>query len=499
MQALDLSRCPITPAAHQVIGVERIVAHPYFFLADGMGAGKTKQTIDAAQVLFERNVIDTVVVLCPTYVREVWFDPELGELKKHLWADLPAVVHEVHQRTKTWTHGPDTPRKLQWLITNYEFMRVPDRRQAMLEHCTGRTMLVLDESSYIRTHDAKQTKAAHELRAKCGRVLLLNGTPVSERPMDAYAQANVMHRSIFECKTYYHFRARYAVMGGWNQKQIISYRNLDDMTRRLAPYILMRRTRDCFDLPEALPTVTHSVALDANEWRVYKEMRDEMVAWLESGVSATQHAMTKVMRLAQITSGFLGGVETEDGREQASEVTIIGSSKVDFLAAWHAEQLEQDTNLKLLVWTRFLPELRRVVANAAKISGNALGVICGQPILGGRVEDERSWAKRLLHPETAPEGPVTVCGTYGTGAFGINLTACHTYVNLSIDYNNSKAQQSAARVDRPGQRHPVSSFDVVATGPQGQKTIDHAIAKAVRTKHDVAEMTTRDWIYALKE
>ena len=81
---------------------------------------------------------------------------------------------------------------------------------------------------------AKQTKAAQELRAKCGRVLLMNGTPVSERPMDAYAQANVMHRSIFDCKTYYHFRARYAVMGGYQNHEVVGYANMAEFHEKFS-------------------------------------------------------------------------------------------------------------------------------------------------------------------------------------------------------------------------------------------------------------------------
>jgi hypothetical protein len=94
---------------------------------------------------------------------------------------------------------------------------------------------------------------------------------------------------------------------------------------------------------------------------------------------------------------------------------------------------------------------------------------------------------------------VFVGGTYGTGSLGLNLTACHTVVNMSYDYSYWKAVQNAARVDRPGQVSPVSTFDVIAVGPKGQKTIDHAIVRARRNKEDVAVWTTSAWIRALTE
>lgn len=90
-------------------------------------------------------------------------------------------------------------------------------------------------------------------------------------------------------------------------------------------------------------------------------------------------------------------------------------------------------------------------------------------------------------------------GTSGTGALGINLTACHTVVTLSADYSLWKAQQAAARVDRPGQVHAVSYFDVIAVGPAGQKTIDHDVVRVRRGKEDVADRTTAAWIDIVME
>jgi hypothetical protein len=62
---------------------------PYFLLADEMGAGKTKQAIDAAQVLFMDGEITQVLVITPASVRGVWFHRERGELAKHLWKAFP--------------------------------------------------------------------------------------------------------------------------------------------------------------------------------------------------------------------------------------------------------------------------------------------------------------------------------------------------------------------------------------------------------------------------
>lgn len=70
---------------------------------------------------------------------------------------------------------------------------------------------------------------------------------------------------------------------------------------------------------------------------------------------------------------------------------------------------------------------------------------------------------------------------------------------MSNDFSLKTRLQSEDRVHRPGQMHPVSYFDVIATGPQGQKTIDHAVVKSLKAKEDIADFTTAAWLDALAE
>lgn len=526
---LDLSRCRLTPFAHQAEAIQLLLDNEFFMLGLEMGMGKTMTTIVAAQLLFERGVIERVVVVAPASVRDVWYDEELGELAKHLF--VPSQIQLYHARSREWRFRDGSGPLMSWIVTNYEFLRSRSRLDDIQPFATERTLLVLDESSAIKSYNAVQTKACFALRKECGRVVLLNGTPIANNPIDMFSQGNMMHPKILQCKGVTHFRARYAEMGGfvvhtpWGSRptQIVGWKNLEDLQKRFAPYILRRLKKDCLDLPPVLPSVTIFPTLDKPTWKIYKEMRDEMVAWLsDATVSVAAQTITKVMRLSQITSGFLGGLEQEIYAEPTEErpdwlleldkvetppshvfagkVQTIGREKLDALLEQIDRFLEEDPNLKLLVWSRFVPELARLLDEwKTRYPHVLLGCIAGKPLLGTGLSkrEERSDALRLLDPRTAPAGPVFVGGTYGTGSLGLNLTACHTMVNLSFDYSYFKFVQSAARVDRPGQVHPVSTFDVVAVGPQGQKTIDHAIVRARREKEDVATWTTAAWIRAL--
>lgn len=481
---------------HQKIGVEALtkwndpeegrVYGGCFALFDEMGVGKTKQVIDAAQVLYEKGEINKVVVVAPVAVRSVWFDPELGELKK--WLYNSSRVIEYHKKVRAWdTNG--TKSGLFWMITNYDWIR-NDRLGPLLDSCDEKTLLVLDESSAVKSWTAKQTQACLKLRKACGRVILLNGTPIAHSPNDMFAQGEILDSRILGCDgNYYRFRSRYAVMGGFRKKKIVDWVNLEDLQRRFAPYVLRRLKDECLDLPAKLPPVALTVELTKSSWARYKEMRDDMVAWLEGEPSMAPQAVVKAIRLAQLTSGFLGGFNDWD------EAREVSTEKLDLFLSWLKDRREEDPNVKLLVWCRFRAELKRLYERLDAEDEYHMG-----RITGSQKPTDREYAISLLDPRTTPnDKPVIVVGSPQAGGMGLNLASAHNVFYCSNDYNLKTRVQSEDRVHRPGQTHPVSYFDAMAVGPDGQKTIDHIILKSIRTKQAVAEWTTRAWIKELLE
>lgn len=535
-----------------------------------MRTGKSKIVVDATQFLFEAGMIDTVIVIAPAPVRDVWADDQLGEVRKHAWADVPNKVVEYHAKTRTWSNGI-YDRYLTWYCTNFEFLRSKARLAQLMPTCGPKTLLVLDESSFVKNHAAQQTKACMQLRKACGRVVLLNGTPIFHSPMDLFSQGNLLHPSVLDCPYVTHFKARYAVeapiigaggkaltnqygavikkISGWTEE------GLKDLQRRFAPITVRRLQAECLDLPPKLEAVVLTAWMEPGEWKAYKEMRDEMVSWLADGrVAVAGTAALKAMRLSQITSGFLGGVEEagldaeparlEDGLldeidlgdarpqdpyafdsdEAFNEIGSMGAcesessqggpptmadvsqphrsnqwqecgrAKLDVLLWFIEQHLEKDPNLHLVAWCRYRAELFRALAEVqAKFPQFETATI-----MGGQKRAERLRALALLKPETSPKGPVFAIGIEGTGSFGLDMTASHTCVTLSSGYSPGRSAQTLDRVYGPGQRHPIAYYEIVATGPRGEKTIDHVIVGARRAGQDVASWTAQAWVKALR-
>ncbi len=119
---------------------------------------------------------------------------------------------------------------------------------------------------------------------------------------------------------------------------------------------------------------------------------------------------------------------------------------------------------------------------------------------GGQRKDERMSTLKLLHPNTTnPSRPGVLVGTPHSGALGIDLTAAHLMINASNDLKLGVRLQARARIDRPPQRFQCTFFDVIATGPSGEKTVEPLIVERLKKKEDLATWTVGAWVQALKD
>jgi hypothetical protein len=220
-------------------------------------------------------------------------------------------------------------------------------------------------------------------------------------------------------------------------------------------------------------------------------MRDDLVAWLNStDVSVAAQAGVRTMRLAQVLAGFIGGVEAIDGDDPgappASTVREVGREKLDAVLEW---MTAQDLDMAVL-WGRFRPELHRMAATLAT-PDRPVHLLMGQ-----QDPAEREAAKLAFAPGTSTHKALLV-GNPQAGGAGINLAAAHVGIYVSHSFSLKDRQQSEGRLNRPGQTQPVRFVDVIAVGPDGQKTLDHAMLRALRDKQDVAEWTAQTWMEVL--
>ena len=529
---IDWTRCATVPHPHQKTGVEwlltpfdiargRIIPNVYL-LGDAVGVGKSKQVVDTSQFLFtDYKTIDTMVLVTPAFARGVWADPDpaLGEVAKHAHLPVGNTIVEYSVRNDRLVAPPSD--QLLWIVTNYEFIRRPERLLPLMQFLKGRRYwLVPDESWALSDHTTAQWQAVAALRhtgwvpesrgrkdptwkairqtgIESARITLLNGTPVADTPLDLFAQARLLHSTILGFKYFSHFRARYAVMRPNSSFPMITgWQNLEELFSKVSPYILRREVQQC----EILEPVLIEARLSETTWRIYKQMRDEMVAWLNTDeASVAKQAMTKGMRLAQITSGFLGGVEEipnllSDSMdellppEQTGPVRVLSCEKLDALMGFLSQQRPLPN--RLVVWSRFRPEIERTALALAGDGERQTYKLYGARSKGDR--DESKAAIRALNPDIPVDGPIAVVAHAAAGGAALNFSGASLDITLSYDFSLRIYTQKRGRINR-GRRRPIQYVDVVATGPQGQRTVDHHVLAALRGKEDIASWGASMW------
>lgn len=518
---IDTSKWKMKPFQHQIDGVEKLLKNEAFFLADEMGCGKSAQIVNAACTLAEQGKIDTVVIVAPASVRCVWLDAEIGEIKKHSWNKFN-VVAEFHKKLKRVWVDNEEDCGLLWIVTNYEFLRNKERLEYLCETLKGnRSLLVLDESSYIKNRTSQQTKAIAKLRQYCARCVLLNGTPVTNSPLDLFSQMNILSPKILKGENFYQFRAKYCDMQSVNfgnsRKAFMlvkGYKNLDKLARRVAPYVLRRLKADCLDLPEKLYT-TREVALTPEIWRRYQELKKDAVMSLGNGETRLEpNAAVRLMRLAQLTSGILGAspdILLKHGQSPSYDPTkeeFFPSEEFsthdlsDEKLKWCVQYLTEECTAKaVIVWTRWRRERERLYEALDKIRWH-IGQDRDRPMLelyqiyGGQSKSERQAAVLCLalpYESSNLNRKTIVLAQPHAGGFGLNLVAASEAIYLSNDFALGIRLQSEDRIHRPGQINKCLYIDCLATGPKGECSIDHIIAKALREKQNLADYTTSQW------
>lgn len=502
--------CRTTPWEHQLDGTRLLITVPTVAIFDDVGVGKSKQLVDAVCELYVRGEIDTFIICCPGFVRSVWAEADalLGEFAKHAWEEVRYRLHEYSVKNDRLPSF-DKHRSLDIIVTNYEFLRRsldaekapyknwPKKRTwprllTIYEWAKGRKCWVaFDESWSIENHKSDQTVASWLLRSVCQRVTVLNGTPGTIDKQ--FSQIQLLHPGILNVDNFYHFRGRYCERGGWKDKAIIGYKNLEDYARRTGPYVLRRRARDVLKfLPPRLPAGIIEARLSDREWAAYTSMRDELVAWVDANrASVAAFAGTKSLRLSQIVAGFLGGVRDMADDEpdlftprEEQDTVEIGTSKLDTLLAWVKGH---DLN-KLIIWGRFKPEMARLVKVFTKDLGYRVFELHGET-----PESDRREVKQVFAPGTSFTDKALLIGHPRAGGAGLNFASASVSIYTSNTWSLRERDQSEGRIDRPGQEEPCRFLDVVATGPKGQKTVDHHMLDALRTQTDVANWTPDQW------
>lgn len=421
---------------YQQAGIEFMTERPRVLLADPPGLGKTIEIAGTLNQLHSPRVL----IVCPASLRLNW----IQELQK--WLSYAPESLEVVSVDSVWRKGVFS----RLVATSFDFMAV-------------------DEAQYIKETDSKRSMACAALAAKSKRVVLMTGTPVKNRPRDAFHLLHILVPDIFpdyrqfalrycasflqEVRAFDKKRNRYITKKVWNDNGSSNLEELNDILRST---IMLRRSKE-----DALPQLPRKRRQLIEVEGAAKEVKAEKVAWEEVCASV---GYEEALRQMEAGAGIAF-------TEMASKRKTVALSKIPFVVE-HVTNL-LDSGEKVILFAHH----RDVIAGLAE------GLKDYSPVtyVGGMNEKQKDEAKRRFMEDDACRvfiGNIQAAGT------GLTLTVSSTVVFAEMSYCPSDMEQCEDRACRIGQAaDSVLVQHIVLAG-----SLDVAMGQKLLEKQKIADI-----------
>jgi hypothetical protein len=475
---------------HQLTYLERSEGKRNFANFSEQGTGKSWMLLADVERAFLAGKIEGLVIFAPKGVHTNWV---LREIPKHLGIPSVCFAWSGPVKTKKQKSGLERlnapasrfeSRTLRVLTMNFEAMLQPAARELVETFILQyKSMAVVDESKKIGNPDAKRTKYIIEAGRPAEARRILSGKPLTKAPMDLFSQFDFLKSGLLGTKSYRAFVAEYAVLldmtnpknAGILRKmgpkgvyaQVVEndengqkkYKNLDKLAEMIKPHMYRVRKDECLDLP---PKVYEQRLFQLNDEQrtVYDKLKEELAYHSRQEGEMSFQAIAARAKMKQVTSGF---------------VNVYGEPEL--LSPEHNPRMEafldvvDDVEGQFIVWAIYRYEIDQIVATL-----KAQGISCVE-YHGGVKNDDRE-----LAVDTFQAGGVRAFVCNKAAYAGLTLTAAHTSIYYSCDYDNDVRGQSEDRCHRIGTTKPVLYVDLIA-----EDTIDEEIAANLAVKDALAD------------
>lgn len=433
------------PHDYQRYATEYIESHPKAAVFLDMGLGKTSITLTALNnLLFDYFDVHRILVVAPLRVaRNTWSD----EIEK--WEHLHNLTFAIavgseKERLEALKKQADITminrENLQWLI---------EKSGQPFEY----DMVVIDELSSFKNHQAKRFKALMKVRPKVKRIVGLTGTPSSNGLMDLFAEFKILDMGMRLGRFIGQYRNTYFKPDKVNGPIVYSYKPLpgaeDAIYEKISDITISMKAADHLKMPELVNT-KYMVHLSEMEKKKYEDMKAELVLALPEGEITAANAASLSGKLSQMANG---AVYADD-----ESILPIHDRKLDAL-----EDIIESANGKpILIAYWFKHDLMRIKQRLTE-----------KKIPFQKLDSDASMKKwnrgelpvALIHPASA--------------GHGLNLqSGGSTIVWFGITWSLELYQQTVARLYRQGQ----SSGTVTVIHILTEGTVDEKIMKALADK-----------------
>ena len=428
------------PRPYQEYAIEKIIERPAVSLMLDMGMGKTISTLTAIdELMFDRFLVQRVLVIAPKRVAETTWTDEAAEWEHTAGLRLSVVLGSQQERLAALNRKADiyviNRENVVWLVEHF-----------------GRAwpfdMIVIDEASSFKNHQAKRFKALRKVRPLASRIVELTGTPAPNGLLDLWAQLYLLDRGERLEKSITRYRDRYFepdkrdghIVYSWKLKPGAA----DAIYEKIGDICVSMKSEDYIQLPPVILN-TVPVMLDAAAKRKYDELERDLVLNIDEKDILANTAASLSGKLLQMANGAVYAEERE--------VVHIHDAKLEALA----EIIDCNAGKSVMVFYYFKHDLQRLKerfpdARELKTADDIHSWNAGKiPLL-------------LVHPASA--------------GHGLNLQhGGHIVVWFGLTWSLEMYQQANKRLHRSGQTEPVIIHHLVA-----RSTVDEDVMRALQNK-----------------
>ncbi|MGM9520978.1 MAG: DEAD/DEAH box helicase [Oscillospiraceae bacterium] len=437
------------PYPYQQYCINRIITDPYLGLFLDMGLGKTVITLTGLHSLkYYYWQIRKVLIIAPKKVAESTWSKEADKWEHLKNLRISVVLGTAKQRLTALNADADiyiiNRENTQWLVEYYG-------------HNWPFDVVVLDESSSFKNHQAKRFKALKAIRPRINRIIELTGTPSPHGLTDLWAQIFLLDGGKRLGRTISVYRDMFFVPDKRNQTTIFSYAPkegaAEEIYRLISDICISMKAEDYLELPDLIYEDI-PVKLDAKAQKAYQQMERDMLLEVDDDLVTATTAATLTGKLLQLCNG---AVYDEDG-----SVVPVHDCKLEVFM----ETIEQLNGQHALVFYYYQHDKDRILAALEK-TGLKVKVYTDS-------KDETEWNAGnidilLAHPAS--------CG------YGLNLQeGGHHVIWFGLTWALEEYQQANKRLHRQGQQFPVIVHRLITLGG-----VDEDVIKSLEGKDNAQE------------
>jgi len=508
----------VIPLPHQIKALSKAVSGPRvrYLLADEVGLGKT---IEAGLIMRElklRGLIRRTLVVAPKGLVTQW----VAEMKFHFGEDFKLILPE-DLKTLYRLYGGNPWRLFDQVVVPMDSIKPIEKRRGWSKEqidkynrerfedliTAGWDLIIVDEAHRLAgsTDQVARYKLGRGLSEAAPYLLLLSATPhqgktdafrrlMSLLDKDAFPDEESITRERVspyvirtekrqaidaEGKPLFKPRRTELATISWGERhseqQLLyeavteyvrqGYNRALEEKRHYIGFLMILMQRLVASSTRAIRTTLERrlkslrspaefpllASINEEEWADL-DPQEQLEILLQLRLKAFAEEEQEVKRLLEMATAC-----------EAHGPDVKAQALLDWIYRLQAE--ENDPNLKVLVFTEFVPTQEMLYGF---LTERGFKAVC---LNGSMSLDER----RRVQEAFAKEAQILI--STDAGGEGLNLQFCHVVINYDIPWNPMRLEQRIGRVDRIGQTHPVRAINFVL-----EDSVEHRVLEVLEEK-----------------